>query len=59
MTLAGLDEVGHDLCWADGGRFEVLLRSRNRFPTEKLRRQAQEQIEAARRVYSWIIRDAK
>jgi hypothetical protein len=45
------------LKWID--QFEILLRSRNRFPTEKLRRLAQEQIEAARLVYGRIIRDAK
>jgi hypothetical protein len=43
--------------WID--EFEVLLRARNRFPTDKLRNQAQEQIEAARLVYAKIIRDAK
>jgi hypothetical protein len=43
--------------WID--QFEILLRSRNRFPTEKLRQQAQEQIEAARLVYARILRDAK
>jgi len=36
-----------------------LLRTRNRFPTEKLRNQAQAQIEAARLVYARIIRDVK
>ena len=45
------------LKWID--QFEILLRTRNRFPTEKLRQQAQEQIEAARRIYGGIIRDAK
>jgi hypothetical protein len=45
------------LKWID--QFEILLRTRNRFPTEKLRQQAQEQIEAARLVYGRIIRDAK
>jgi hypothetical protein len=45
------------LRWID--RFEILLRTRNRFPTEKLRQQAQAQLEAARLVYSRIIRDAK
>jgi hypothetical protein len=44
---------------AGGGPIEILLRGRNRFPTEKLRQQAQEQIEAARLVYGRIIRDAK
>ena len=45
------------LKWID--QFELLLRARNHFPTEKLRQQAQEQIEAARLVYARIIRDAK
>jgi Tol biopolymer transport system component len=45
------------LKWID--QFEILLRARNRFPTEKLRQQAQEQLEAARLVYGRIIRDAK
>jgi hypothetical protein len=45
------------LAWID--QFEILLRSRNRFPTEKLRQQAQEQIEAARLAYNRIIQDAK
>ncbi len=45
------------LKWID--QFEILLRARNRFPTEQLRNQAQEQIEAARLVYARIIRDAK
>jgi hypothetical protein len=45
------------LQWID--QFEIVLRSRNRFPTEQLRRQAQEQIEASRLVYGRIIRDAK
>jgi hypothetical protein len=44
------------LNWID--QFEVLLRTRNRFPTAKLRQQAQEQLEAARRVYTKIIREA-
>jgi hypothetical protein len=43
--------------WIDD--FEILLRTRNRFPTEKLRSQAQERLEAARVVYARIIRDAK
>jgi hypothetical protein len=51
------EEARAFLKWID--QFEILLRSRNRFPTEKLRRPAQEQIEAARRVYGRIIRDAK
>jgi hypothetical protein len=45
------------LKWID--QFEVVLRIRNRFPTAQLRQQAQDQIEAARRVYAGIIRDTK
>lgn len=45
------------LKWID--QFELLLRTRDRFPTSKHRRQAQEQIDAARQVYACIIRDAK
>lgn len=51
------EEARAFLKWID--QFEILLRTRNRFPTEKLRQQAQEQIEAARLVYGRIIRDAK
>ena len=51
------EEARAFLKWID--EFEVVLRTRNRFPTEKLRNQAQEQIEAARLVYAKIIRDAK
>jgi hypothetical protein len=51
------EEARAFLKWID--QFEILLRSRNRFPTEKPRQQAQEQIEAARQVYGRIIRDAK
>jgi hypothetical protein len=51
------EEARRFLTWID--QFEILLRTRNRFPTEKLRQQAQEQIEAARAVYGRIIRDAK
>lgn len=43
--------------WID--EFEILLRTRNRFPTEKLRNQAYDRLEAARLVYARIIRDAK
>jgi hypothetical protein len=45
------------LKWIDA--LEVLVRSRNRFPTEKLRQQAQAQLEAARLVYGRIVRDAQ
>src|SRR5262249_5775882 len=51
------EEARAFLKWID--EFEVLLRARNRFPTEGLRNQAHEQIEAARLVYAKIIRDAK
>jgi hypothetical protein len=51
------EEARAFLKWID--QFEIVLRSRNRFPTAKLRNQAQEQIEAARLVYRRIIRDAK
>jgi hypothetical protein len=51
------EEARAFLKWID--QFEILLRTRNRFPTEKLRQQTQEQIEAARLVYGRIIRDAK
>jgi hypothetical protein len=49
-------EARRFLKWID--QLEILLRIRNRFPTEKLRQQAQEQMEAARLVYARIIRDA-
>jgi hypothetical protein len=45
------------LQWID--QFEILLRTRNRFPTDKLRNQAYAQIEAARLVYARIIRGGK
>jgi hypothetical protein len=51
------EEARAFLRWID--QFEILLRSRNRFPAEKLRQQAQEQIEAARLVYGRIIRDTQ
>jgi Tol biopolymer transport system component len=51
------EEARAFLKWIDA--FEILLRGRNRFPTEKLRSQALEQIEAARLVYTRIVRDAK
>jgi hypothetical protein len=57
MAPRSADEARAFLKWID--QFEILLRSRNRFPTEKLRQQAQEQLEAARLVYGRIIRDAK
>jgi hypothetical protein len=51
------EEARAFLKWID--QFEILMRTRNRFPTEKLRQQAQEQLEAARLVYGRLIRDAK
>jgi hypothetical protein len=51
------EEARAFLKWID--QLEILLRARNRFPTEKLRQQAQEQLEAARLVYARIIRDAR
>ena len=50
------EEARAFLKWID--QFELLLRTRDRFPTPKHREQAQEQIEAARQVYARIIRDA-
>jgi TolB protein len=57
MVPRSADEARAFLKWID--QFEVLLRARDRFPTARLREQAQEQIEAARAVYGHIIRDAK
>src|SRR5262245_28696537 len=51
------EEARAFLKWID--QFEILLRARNRFPTEKLRDQAQAQLEAARLVYARIIRDGQ
>jgi hypothetical protein len=51
------EEARAFLKWIDS--FEILLRSRNRFPTAGLRQQAQDQIEAARLVYARIIREAR
>jgi hypothetical protein len=51
------DEARAFLKWID--QFELLLRTRDRFPTPKHRQQAQEQIAAAREVYARIIRDAR
>ncbi len=51
------DEARAFLKWID--QFELVLRTRNRFPNAKLREQAQEQIEAARTVYAKIIQGAR
>jgi hypothetical protein len=57
VVYRSADEARAFLKWID--QFELLLRTRDRFPTPKHRRQAQEQIDAARAVYARIIRDAK
>jgi hypothetical protein len=51
------EEARAFLAWID--RFELLLRTRDRFPTPRHRQQAQEQLEAARGVYARIIRDVR
>ncbi len=51
------DEARAFLKWID--QFELVLRTRDRFPTPKTREQALEQLQAARAVYGKIIRDAK
>ena len=51
------DEARAFLKWID--QFELVLRTRDRFPTPKLREQALEQLQAARAVYGKIIQDAK
>jgi hypothetical protein len=51
------EEARAFLAWID--QFEVFLRTRNRFPTPKLRDQALEQLEAARAVYSKIAQGAR
>jgi hypothetical protein len=56
VVVRSAEEARGFLKWLD--QFEVLLRSRDRFPTPKLREQALEQIEAARAVYAKIVRDA-
>lgn len=48
------DEAAAFLKWID--QFELLLRTRDRFPTAKHREQAQDQIEAARAIYLKIAR---
>jgi hypothetical protein len=54
-TYRSADEAKAFLKWID--QFEVLLRTRDRFPTPKLREQALEQLEAARAVYVKIARE--
>jgi hypothetical protein len=57
MGYRSVDEARAFQKWID--EFEILLRTRNRFPTDKLRNQAYDRLEAARVVYARIIRDAK
>ena len=57
VAYRSAEEARAFLKWID--QFELLLRTRDRFPTAKHRTQAQEQIEAARQVYARIIRDAR
>jgi hypothetical protein len=57
VVYRSAEEARAFLKWVD--EFEILLRTRNRFPTEKLRNQAYDRLEAARVVYARIIRDAK
>jgi hypothetical protein len=56
VAVRSAAEARKFLQWID--QFEVLLRTRNRFPTEQLRQRAQAQLEAARLVYGRILRDA-
>jgi Tol biopolymer transport system component len=51
------EEAKAFLKWID--KFETALRLRQRFPTQKLRDQALEQLDAARKVYEKIIQDGK
>jgi hypothetical protein len=53
VMTGSAEEARAFLKWID--QFEILLRGRNRFPTEKHREQALAQLEAARRVYARII----
>jgi hypothetical protein len=57
VSYRSAEEARAFLNWID--RFELLLRTRDRFPTPQHRQQAQEQLEAARGVYARIIRDAR
>jgi hypothetical protein len=51
------EEARAFLTWID--QFELLLRSRDRFPTPRHRDQVLEQINAARDVHARMVRDAK
>jgi TolB protein len=56
-TYKSPEEARAFLKWID--QFELVLRTRDRFPTPQHRRQALEQLEAARAVYARIIRDVR
>jgi hypothetical protein len=56
-TYRSADEAQAFIKWID--QFELLLRTRDRFPTPKHREQALDQIEAARAVYLKMTRAAK
>jgi len=57
MGYRSADEARAFIKWID--QFELVLRTRDRFPTPKHREQALEQLDAARTVYIKIIQDAK
>jgi hypothetical protein len=57
VVVRSADEARYFVKWIND--FEVVLRTRDRFPTEKLREQALEQLEAARTTYGKIIQGEK
>ncbi|MCI0702842.1 MAG: CehA/McbA family metallohydrolase [Planctomycetia bacterium] len=57
MGYRSPDEARAFIKWIE--QFELVLRTRDRFPTPKHREQALEQLDAARTVYLKIIQDAK
>ncbi len=57
VTHRSPEEARAFLAWID--KFELLLRTRNRFPTPKLRDHALAQLEEARAVYVKIAREAR
>jgi hypothetical protein len=57
VAYRSAEEARAFLKWID--QFEIVLRTRNRFPTARLREKAQEQIEAARGVYRKIVREGR
>jgi hypothetical protein len=56
-TYRSAEDAKAFLKWID--QFELVLRTRDRFPTPKHREQALDQIEAARAVYLKMTRDVK